>query len=44
MPRGIKININSLGMIENSKRKAYDGITYFGFLGDDNTLESFDWV
>ena len=40
MPRGIKININSLGMIENSKRKAYDGITYFGFLGDDNTIDN----
>ena len=33
--KGIKITINSLGMIENSKRKAFDGITYFGYLGED---------
>ena len=35
--KGEKIKINSLGMIEKSKRKAYDGNTFFGFLGDDNT-------
>ena len=35
--KGEKIKINSLGMLEKSKRKAYDGNTFFGFLGDDNT-------
>ena len=35
--KGEKIKINSLGMIEKSKRKANDGNTFFGFLGEDNT-------
>ena len=34
--KGIKITINSLGMTENSKRKAFDGITYFGYLSEEN--------
>ena len=34
--KGLKITINALGMTENSKRKAFDGNTFFGFLGDEN--------
>ena len=34
--KGLKITINALGMTENSKRKAFDGNTFFGFSGDDN--------
>ena len=37
--QGLKIQINALGMIENSKRKAFDGNTFFGFLGDENDEE-----
>ena len=39
-PKGLKLTINALGMVENSLRKAFDGYTYFGYLGDndnDNT-------
>ena len=34
--KGEKIKINSLGMLEKSKRKAFDGNTFFGFLGEEN--------
>ena len=34
--KGIKITINALGMTENSKRKAFDGNTFFGYLGEEN--------
>ena len=34
--RGLKIKINALGMISNSERKAYDGNTFFGFLGEND--------
>ena len=34
--KGEKIKINSLGMLEKSKRKAYDGNTFFGFLGEED--------
>ena len=40
LQRGLKILINALGMVENSERKAYDGNTFFGFLGDDNENEN----
>ena len=33
--RGLKIEINALGMTSNSERKAYDGNTFFGFLGEN---------
>ena len=33
--RGLKIEINALGMTTNSERKAYDGNTFFGFLGEN---------
>ena len=36
--KGLKITINALGMTENSKRKAFDGNTFFGFLGEENDL------
>ena len=32
-----KIEINSLGMVQGSKRKAKDGITYFGLIDEDNS-------
>ena len=32
-----KIEINALGMIQGSKRKAKDGITFFGLIDEDNT-------
>ena len=31
------IEINSLGMVQGSKRKAKDGITYFGLIDEDNS-------
>ena len=31
------IEINSLGMAQGSKRKAKDGITYFGLIDEDNS-------
>ena len=34
--RGLKITINALGMTENSRRKAFDGNTFFGFLGEED--------
>ena len=43
--RGLKITINALGMVENSRRKAFDGCTFFGFLGEednDNTDDNND--
>ena len=36
LQRGLKIEINALGMISNSERKAYDGNTFFGFLGEND--------
>ena len=44
LQRGLKIEINALGMISNSERKAYDGNTFFGFLGenDDDDVEALD--
>ena len=44
LQRGLKILINALGMVENSVRKAYDGNTFFGFLGDENENENDDEV
>ena len=35
LQRGLKIEINALGMTSNSERKAFDGNTFFGFLGDN---------
>ena len=32
-----KIEINTLGMVQGSKRKAKDGITYFGLIDEDNS-------
>ena len=31
------IEINTLGMVQGSKRKAKDGITYFGLIDEDNS-------
>ena len=39
LQRGLKIEINALGMIANSERKAYDGNTFFGFLGENDDEE-----
>ena len=36
LQRNIKIEINALGMISNSKRKAFDGNTFFGYFENDN--------
>lgn len=36
LQRGLKIEINALGMTSNSERKAYDGNTFFGFLGEND--------
>ena len=35
LQRGLKIQINALGMISDSKRNAYDGNTFFGYLGEN---------
>ncbi len=39
LQRGLKIEINALGMTSNSERKAFDGNTFFGFLGDNENEE-----
>ena len=36
LQRNVKIEINALGMISNSKRKAFDGNTFFGYFENDN--------
>ena len=36
LQRGLKIEINALGMTPNSERKAFDGNTFFGFSGDND--------
>ena len=36
LSKGTKIKINKNGLIEGSLRNKNDGITYFGYLGDDN--------
>ena len=36
---GLKININSLGLVEKSLRKIKDGITYFGIAAPDENKE-----
>ena len=38
--RNLKIEINALGMISDSKRKAYDGNTFFGYIENEehNTI------
>ena len=35
-----KIIINALGMVEDSKRKANDGITYFGLIDENNNINT----
>ena len=35
-----KIIINALGMVEDSKRKANDGITYFGLIDENNNIDT----
>jgi pSer/pThr/pTyr-binding forkhead associated (FHA) protein len=39
LQRGLKIEINSLGMTSNSERKAYDGYTFFGY-SDKNEIDN----
>ena len=39
LQRGLKIEINALGMTTNSERKAFDGNTFFGFLGENENEE-----
>ena len=34
--KNLKIEINALGMISDSKRKAYDGNTFFGYIENNN--------
>ena len=36
LQRNLKIEINALGMVSDSKRKAYDGNTFFGFIDNDS--------
>ena len=40
LQRNLKIEINALGMIANSKRKAFDGNTFFGYIENDNENNS----
>ena len=42
LQNNLKIEINALGMISNSKRKAYDGNTFFGFVQNYNENEEND--
>ena len=35
LQRGLKIKINALGMISDSKRNAFDGNTFFGYFGEN---------
>ena len=38
LEKNLKIEINSLGMINGSKRNANDGITYFGLIDEEEEM------
>ena len=42
--RNLKIEINALGMVSDSKRKAYDGNTFFGYVENENENKEVDFV
>ena len=42
LEKNLKIEINSLGMINGSKRNANDGITYFGLIDEEEEEQSND--
>ena len=40
MNSNLKIEINALGMTQDSKRQAKDGLTFFGLIDENNTFDS----
>ena len=38
--KNLKIEINALGLVADSKRKAYDGNTFFGYIESDNNNDN----